>query len=65
MRTFGMWLLAGLFALAGWDAFERMDRPEARPGVQAPSDSGVRAQDDGTPAPPPPLAAGSPESPLS
>jgi hypothetical protein len=54
MRTFGMWFLAGLFALAGWDAFERMDR-EARPGVQGPQDSEVRAMDDGTPPPPPPL----------
>ena len=61
MRTFGMWLLAGLFMLAGWDAFERMDRREARPGAQAPQQEGVQgaqALEDGTP-PPPPLATSS------
>lgn len=54
MRTFGMWLLAGLFVLAGWDAVERLDRREerARAETSAPQDSGVQAMEDGTPPPP-------------
>ena len=56
MRTFGMWLLAGVCALAGWDAFERMN--EADPSApQPPQESMARSMEDGTPAPPPPLAA--------
>jgi hypothetical protein len=56
MRTFGMWLLAGLFMLAGWDAVERLDRREERSQSSAPAtqqDSGTaQATEDGTPPPP-------------
>jgi hypothetical protein len=56
MRTFGMWLLAGLFMLAGWDAFERLDRREdGTPSTTsaAPQESGsAQALEDGTPPPP-------------
>jgi hypothetical protein len=56
MRTFGMWLLAGLFVLAGWDAFERVERRDSRsdaPVVQE-TEAEARATEDGTTAPPPP-----------
>ena len=56
MRTFGMWLLAGLFLLAGWDAFERLDRPAESTSTEAtaPQESDAKALEDGTTAPPPP-----------
>jgi hypothetical protein len=57
MRTFGMWLLAGFFVLAGWDAFERLDRRDPRPDAPVvQEDTGARATEDGTTAPPPPRA---------
>ena len=61
MRTFGMWLLAGLFMLAGWDAFERLEQREERTStsVASPQDGGsvqntsdAQAMEDGTPPPP-------------
>ena len=57
MRTFGMWLLAGLFMFAGWDAFERLDRRETRSGATTAQDSEARATEDGTTMPPPPRYA--------
>jgi hypothetical protein len=55
MRTFGMWLLAGLFLLAGWDAFERLDRRAESTSTEAtatPQESDATALEDGTPPPP-------------
>jgi hypothetical protein len=56
MRTFGMWLLAGLFVLAGWDAVERLDGRDTRPDapVVQQDTTQARATEDGTTAPPPP-----------
>ena len=58
MRTFGMWLLAGLFLLAGWDAVERLDGSETRPDAPV-VEQGTEATalEDGTTAPPPPHRA--------